>query len=297
MKSVTKVPESNEKEKSIEDKLEEQIESLIDNVQEGEFEEFLEILEKASQIQGSYSLKNILLIKYQMPNARVVNGYNQWQDQGRQVKKGEDGIKILAPKLYKVCPECDNTKKYHNKNDCDDNTDYKKWDKKCFGFKPVVVFDISQTKEIEGEDSFKLPELGVKGDGEDVFNRLESFALELVQDVKIREDLTVNGKYNIANKEIHLKKRDKASMSGTLVHELAHYYLHEMEQEYKQNREEMFVESVSYAVCEMLGLDSTDSKKYIKSWESQEKDFEVLRDDIENIVNISNKIIKEIRKI
>ena len=48
----------------------------------------------------NYSLNNTLLIALQRPDASLVAGYQAWKkDHGRQVRKGEKGIKIIAPCL------------------------------------------------------------------------------------------------------------------------------------------------------------------------------------------------------
>ncbi len=44
-----------------------------------------------------YSIRNQLLIGMQCPEASDVAGYVEWQDRGRQVRKGETGILIFAP--------------------------------------------------------------------------------------------------------------------------------------------------------------------------------------------------------
>ena len=44
-----------------------------------------------------YSMNNAMLIHKQNPNATYLFGYEQWKDLGRQVNKGEKGIKILVP--------------------------------------------------------------------------------------------------------------------------------------------------------------------------------------------------------
>jgi hypothetical protein len=44
-----------------------------------------------------YSWNNVLLIASQRPNASHVAGFHAWHDLGRNVKKGEKGIMILAP--------------------------------------------------------------------------------------------------------------------------------------------------------------------------------------------------------
>ncbi len=49
----------------------------------------------------SYSLDNLLLIGGQAPQATRVAGFRTWQSLGRQVRKGERGIAILAPCTYR----------------------------------------------------------------------------------------------------------------------------------------------------------------------------------------------------
>src|SRR3954463_14008971 len=44
-----------------------------------------------------YSFGNVCLIVSQRPEATRLAGYRTWQKLGRQVRKGEQGIKILAP--------------------------------------------------------------------------------------------------------------------------------------------------------------------------------------------------------
>ena len=49
----------------------------------------------------SYSLGNLLLIGAQDPQATRMAGFRTWQSLGRQVRKGERGIAILAPCTYR----------------------------------------------------------------------------------------------------------------------------------------------------------------------------------------------------
>lgn len=295
MSTTETIQKSEGNDQSVEEICEERVNELVENIKNGDFGEFFEVLETVRQIKGSYSLNNVMLINMQMPGASIVNGYNQWQDYGRYVREGENGITILAPKLYKACPSCRNTKKYHEKKDCDDPTPYDDWGKKCFGFTPVNVFDISQTEPMGGEESFELPEIGASGNGEEVFEALYNFACNHVDDVQIVEELPSgkNGLFKSKDLEIVVLGRDRAAMSGTLAHELAHYFVYDSNRDFTEAREEMIVEAVSYVVCEELGLDSSDSAKYIKSWENDSVQVDVLRKDIELIVEISNRILSE----
>src|SRR3954470_865882 len=49
----------------------------------------------------NYSFGNVLLILAQNPVATRVAGYRTWQSLGRQVKRGEKAIRIIAPAYYK----------------------------------------------------------------------------------------------------------------------------------------------------------------------------------------------------
>src|SRR5438034_10369906 len=86
-----------------------------------------------------YSFANVCLIVSQRPDATRVAGYKTWQKLGRQVRKGEHGIRILAPCRVKVA-EAD---QHADKRDA----------YRVVGFRCVSVFDVAQT---EGEP---LPEL------------------------------------------------------------------------------------------------------------------------------------------
>ncbi|WP_143099148.1 DUF5710 domain-containing protein [Anaeromicropila populeti] len=83
------------------DKTEELIKQLEQGVQEvftsGSFQNYLNVCSKFHQ----YSFLNVMLIVLQNPDAGMVKGYRAWQDDlGMKVRKGEKGIRILAPMFY-----------------------------------------------------------------------------------------------------------------------------------------------------------------------------------------------------
>jgi antirestriction protein ArdC len=80
-----------------------------------------------------YSFSNVYLIWLQCPLASYVMGYQQWKALGRQVRKGETSIAIIAPI----------TKKREG-----EETQYD-----LLGYKTASIFDVSQT---DGE-SLELP--------------------------------------------------------------------------------------------------------------------------------------------
>lgn len=80
-----------ERVKSITEKLEEGIEALFAS------DQYAQYLKTMSRFHH-YSFANSLLIFLQMPTASCVAGYKDWQRKfGRSVRRGEKGIRILAP--------------------------------------------------------------------------------------------------------------------------------------------------------------------------------------------------------
>lgn len=76
----------------------EQLEKSIHEFMNGEkYKNFLNQMSKFH----SYSLNNQILIAIQRPEATICASYSGWKSQGRQVKAGERGIKILCPAFYK----------------------------------------------------------------------------------------------------------------------------------------------------------------------------------------------------
>src|SRR5215217_8657166 len=102
-------------------------------------EEFKRYLAFAARFHR-YSANNSLLILLQRPNATRVAGYRRWQELGRQVRRGEEGIRrIFAPNFRTV----------------EDEESGEKARILC-SFKIVKVFDVSQTDPVSGAEP--LPE-------------------------------------------------------------------------------------------------------------------------------------------
>ena len=108
----------------------------------------------------SYSFRNAYLIYLQCPTATLVAGYRRWQELGRQVRKGETSLAILAPILKKMEGEGG-----------DD-------ERKVVGFRTARVFDISQT---DGEPLPELPRpVLLEDDSESIqemFQKAKAFAI------------------------------------------------------------------------------------------------------------------------
>lgn len=87
-----------------------------------------------------YSERNAQLIVMQAPEATDVAGYRAWQDRGRQVRKGETGIRILAPAGQRDAQDA--------QTDATGNVTAEAKSARRF-YKLISVFDISQTMTAE----------------------------------------------------------------------------------------------------------------------------------------------------
>ena len=177
-----------------------------------------------------YSVNNTMLIYLQKPDATVVAGFNKWKDQfSRNVKKGERGIKIIAPTPYKKMIEQD-------KLDPDTRLPMRDTDGKIITeekeikipmYKPVTVFDLSQT---EGKP---LPQLASDLQGNvqnyDVFmEALKRSSPVPIEVIPLANNL--DGYFDSEHQRIAIRKgmSEVQTVSAT-IHEIAHSKLHNKE--------------------------------------------------------------------
>lgn len=252
-----------------------------------------------------YSYRNTLLIARQCPEATKVAGYRTWQEEfDRQVQDGEQAIWIWAPIIAKQCPGCGNSPNYHADTDCEyDETPPDKWSEGPVAFKPVPVFDISQT---EGEP---LPELDTDahGDATDMFPAITGAADTLgVQVAVIDAEEWQHGaaegicrsvddeeEYDAA---IEIKARESAAaMAAVLVHEYAHALLHKgVTDKPERTKREVEAESVAYVVGRHFGLDMSGSALYLAAWESEEPD--TILDRLGRISRTATEVIEAVEE-
>ncbi len=265
----------------------EQVTEILDQLEKGvaelfESDRFKEYLTCMSKFHN-YSFNNTLLITMQRPDATLVAGFNAWKDKhGRMVRKGEKGIKILAPYKYKVDAEPEH-----------EGEESKTIERT--GFKPTYVFDVSQT---EGKE---LPSIAVSELSGDV-NEYNKFlrALRIICPVPIDfEDIQDGSKGYFSDSEnrIAIKKgMSQIQTIKTLIHETAHAMLHSSAAEDKdypteRRTKEVEAESVAFTVCKRYGLDTEDySFGYIAGWSSG-KDTKELKASLERIKDTADRMI------
>jgi len=130
----------------------ERLKDITDSIEKGikelfESEKYRKYLTTMSRFH-KYSVNNQMLIYMQKPDATLVAGFNKWRGRfGRNVMKGEKGIKIIAPAPYKKKIEQDKLDPDTKQPilDADGKVMTEEKEIRIPMFKPVTVFDVSQT--------------------------------------------------------------------------------------------------------------------------------------------------------
>lgn len=275
--------------------IEELEQELVNLFESDRYKEYLDVMQRFH----NYSFNNSMLIYMQNPEATHVAGFDAWKRNfDRSVKKGEKGMKIIAPSPYKTTKEVPKV---------DPKTKQPVYDKRGMpvmelaeitvpAFKVVSVFDIAQT---EGKE---LPTItkeltGTVSEYNDFMKALQEISPVLITYGNTAKG--VNGYYDLEEKKIVLRN-DMSQMQTlkTAIHELSHALLHDIiptkEAIDPLNRQTMEVqaESVAYTVCKHFGLDTSDySFGYIVGWSSSKK-LEELKLSMTTIQKTSSHIIR-----
>ena len=206
-----------------------------------------------------YSAGNCLLIAMQKPDASLVAAYGKWKSLGRQVNRGETGIRIFAPMPYK--------QKSEELTDEEETEEISR-----IAFKAVSVFDVSQTSGKE------LPKYIHDLEGE-INPKQMTAVLNALRNVTgipiIFEDISggAHGYYSQSEDKIVIQSgMSDAQTLKTAFHECAHKLLHDKKSALPtinadRNAKEIHAESVAFIVAEHFSLDTSEySFPYIAGW-------------------------------
>lgn len=226
---------NKERLREITDSIERGIKDLFDS---DKYKQYLTTMSRFHR----YSVNNQMLIYMQMPHATHVAGYNKWHDQfGRNVIKGQRGIKIIAPTPFKKKIEQEKIDPDTKLPmlDADGKVIVEEKEIKIPMFKPVTVFDVSQT---EGKP---LPQLA-----SDLHGNVQNFdifmeALKRSAPVPITIEpmaAKMDGFFDTEHKSIHVREgmSEVQTVSATL-HEIAHSKLHDYSKENGKDEEKLQV--------------------------------------------------------
>ena len=229
----------------------------------------------------SYSFRNMMLIFMQNPDASLVAGFKAWQKKGRHVRKGEKGIRILAPIVRKRKAD----EPEQGMGDSGEQTDGEP-KKVVTGFRLASVFDVSQT---DGED---LPEFGgYSGDPAENLDRLREFAAS--KDIKLLMEDPGGGALGVSQGgtiKVH-PDLSPADTFAVMVHEVAHELLHkgDRRKETTKSIRETEAEAVAYAVCSAVGLD--DDSRAADYIQLHQGDSEKFQQSLEFIRKTASEIL------
>jgi antirestriction protein ArdC len=207
----------------------------------------------------NYSLHNSWLIASQRPDATQVAGFRAWQELGRQVRRGEHGIRIFAPVTVKERDE-----------------DGAETGERLTFFRMVSVFDIAQT---DGEPLPEPPCEPITGDSHECYlEPLKDLARSMgIAVYECEPTSEAQGFYDVKGQRIVISA--KLAPNGkvrTLIHELAHAH-GVTYKDYARADAEVIVETAATIVCGSLGLDTSgESIPYIAGW-GEASDLEAIR--------------------
>ena len=302
-----------EQKPSNKEKLKEIISSIETGIQElFQSEKFTDYLRTMSRFH-KYSVNNTVLIHLQRPNAAMpVAGFRKWQQFGRYVKKGEKGLTIIAPtpckkKIEEMRLDPD------TKAPILDQDGNAIMDEKIIEipmFKPVKVFSADQT------DGEPLPSLVANLSGD--VQQYEAFmeALRRTSPMPIvfgTLEPGTDGLCSFSKQRITIREgMSQVQTVCATVHEIGHAVLHDREKDRlsaaagdtdkeppkaKDERTmEVEAESVSFAVCQYYGIDtSANSLGYIAGW-NKDKSLPELKASLETITNAVSGLISSIDK-
>lgn len=231
-----------------------------------------------------YSLGNLLLILAQRPEATHVAGYRTWQKLGRQVRKGERGIRIFGGRDVTETVE-------------DDKTGEEKEQRRTRFF-PVSVFDMGQTDPVdpEADDPSTLAQRLTGDDPLGIFEAVADYLTAQGWTVE-RETIagTTNGYTTTDGTRRVVVDADlsPAQAAKTALHEAAHVILHTDDDpaEHVEHRgvKETEAESVAYVVAGILGLDTTAySIGYVAGW--SRCDVDTIKDTAARVLRAAHRL-------
>ncbi len=220
-----------------------------------------------------YSMGNCMLIAMQAPQASQVAGFKAWQSLGRQVRKGERSIKIMAPMSVKERDESG-----QETGEC------------VTFFRSVPVFDIAQT---DGEPLPQAPCEPISGDSHAAYvEPLVAHARSLGYTVESEPLVEGHGGYCSPKAKRIVTSTALGSENArvrVLVHELAHAH-GVTYTDYSRGEAEVIVETAATIVCGSLGLDTSgESIPYIAGW-GEDGDLEAIRKHAETVDRIARSL-------
>ncbi len=246
----------------------------------------------------SYSLGNLLLIGMQAPAAARVAGFGTWQGLGRQVRKGERGIAILAPCTCRPKPAAQGPdgQPAPAAEAGGVAPAVEAGRRQVRGFRRVFVFDVAQT------DGEPLPEVApVLLTGQAPAGLWDHLASQVTRHgyTVARGDCSgANGYTDPASRTVRVRADvDDAQAVRTLAHELGHIECGHVADlpTYAtcRGRCEVEAESVAYIVTAAAGMDAGGyTFAYVARWAGG--DLATVRQAAETVTKAARSILRQL---
>jgi DNA primase len=266
--------------------------------------QWVALLELTARTGSRYSLGNLLLIAAQRPQATVVCGYQAWAKTGRQVRRGERGIRILAPIVVRsprlgTGPDPTPSSGETSGSAADTRTSRQtgtagprtRVSGKVVGFRSVAVFDIEQT------DGPPLPGDAVvdgytpHGLREALMRLINRFGYQ----VRVADCQPAFGVTRRVDRTVTiLPGQPPAQDALTLAHELGHLacgHLDDSSAGYThRGTAEVEAESVAYILLAAAGMDTAAASfDYIGTW--ARGDTDLLRVTADTVVRVARPLL------
>ena len=223
-----------------------------------------------------YSVGNLVLIHVQQPTASLVAGYRRWQALGRQVKRGEQGIRILVPHTFRTT---------------DPETDEEQVIVRRFGV--GTVFDVAQTEGAPLPEPPPVRRLdGASDVGMRLFVDLWDYLGTAGMSVARETTAPANGYFRPAARHVGIGEHlDGDQATKTLAHETAHVVAGHTPG-MPEREVETVAEAAAFVILARYGLDSREySFPYIARWA---QDRRVLQRNLDAVRRVSATVIADL---
>ena len=203
---IDQTPKQPQQRQTAKDIIAANVKSLIEQLEAGHSDALTAYLDAMSRFHN-YSFGNVLEIARQRPTATRVAGMYAWNQLGRKVRKGEKGIRILAPIVG-----------FKRKKDEEAERDITKQNTRVLvGFRNAYVFDVQQTEGVELPAMREMSgEVGENRDRLLAFIERHGIELEFTENIAPALGISYGGRIAI------LPGQSRAEEFATLVHEVAH---------------------------------------------------------------------------
>lgn len=283
-------PTNKERLKEITARIEQGVKEVFTS---GKYADYLRTMSRFTR----YSVNNRLLIYMQNPKASYIAGYQAWQNKfGRHVVKGAKGITIIAPTPYKKKIEEEKLDPETKLPMLDENGDVITEEKEIRipMFKPVTVFDVSQT------DGKPLPALAetLVGDVQNYNVFMEAIKRSSPVPIIIEPmKQNMDGYFSLSEQNIHLREgMSEVQTVCAAIHEITHAKLHNSDSGDEKSRriEEITAESTAFSVCAYYNIETdANSFGYIANY-VQGKSINDLKNSLDLIAKTADEIISDI---